>query len=115
MAGSQEEVVILQGILQVFVDLHYCSLVATSVAVVGGWRTLATDSTCQGQSLMRLTREDGHHVPVLGPVVALHYQLMGTSDESQAIVMVESFRNVLAKGVASATRRYSPSTAVIGV
>lgn len=65
--------------------------------------------------LMKLTREDGHHVPVLGPVVALHYQLMGASDKGQAIVMVESLRDVLAEGVAGTTRRYSPSTSVIGV
>lgn len=79
----------LQGVLQVLIDLHYCSLVAASVAVVGGYQILSKlrkSLHCR----LELTREDGHYIPVLGPVVTLHHQLMGTSDEGQAIIMVES-------------------------
>lgn len=78
----------LQGILQVLIDFHYCGLVAASVAVVGGCGTLAIALVHQ-DLLLEHTGEDGHHVPVLGPIVALHYQLMSSCDEGQAIIMVE--------------------------
>lgn len=85
------------------VNLHYCSLVATSVAVVGSYQRISKVPTLVFHGRLELTREDGHHVPVLGPVVALHDQLMGTSDEGQAIVMVESLRYVLTEGVSGTT------------
>ena len=51
-----------EGILEGVVKLHDGSLVSTAVAVVGGG-------------------EDGDHVPVVGPVVPLHHQLMGPGQD----------------------------------
>ena len=59
-----------EGVLQGIIQLHDGSLVAAAVAVVGGG-------------------EDGHNVPVVGPVVAFHHQLMGPGDKSESIGMVE--------------------------
>ena len=78
------------------VNLHDCCLVTASVAVVGG-------------------RENGDDVAVLRPVVTLHDQLMGSRNERESVILVEGLRNVLAKSVASAAGRYSPSAAVVGV
>lgn len=71
----------LQIILHKFVDLHNCSLITTSVAVIG-------------------SREDGHDVSLMCPVVAVHDELMGASDTSQVVRVVELLRNVLTKTVA---------------
>ena len=71
----------LQIILHKFVDLHNCSLITTSVAVIG-------------------SREDGHDVSLMCPVVAVHDKLMSASDTSQVVRVVELLRNVLTKTVA---------------
>lgn len=60
-------------------------------------------------------REDGDNVALVAPVVAIHDKLMSTGDERQAVVVVEGLADVLAKGVASATRGNAPSAAVVGV
>ena len=46
-----------EGILESVVQLHDSRLISTSVAVVRG-------------------REDRHNIPVVGPVVPLHYELV---------------------------------------
>jgi hypothetical protein len=40
---------------------------------------------------------------------------VGTSDEGQAIVVVERLGDILAEGVAGTTGRYTPPTAVVRV
>ena len=65
-----------EGILEGVVKLHDGSLVSTAVAVVGGG-------------------EDGDHVPVMAPVVALHHQLMGSAHQGQTIRMVECLGYIL--------------------
>lgn len=45
----------------------------------------------------------------------LHHQLVGASDEREAVVVVELFRNVLSKGVSSPARGDAPTTPVVRV
>lgn len=51
----------------------------------------------------------------MAPVVALHDQLVGTCDQRQAVIVIESLRNVLAKGVPSTSGADSPAAPVVGV
>lgn len=51
----------------------------------------------------------------MAPIVALHDQLMSPGDQCEAVGVVESLGDVLAKGVSSATRGNSPATTVIRV
>ena len=51
----------------------------------------------------------------VGQYHTFHDELMSPCDERQAVVVVESLRNVLAECVASATGRYSPPTAVVRI
>ena len=78
------------------VNLHDCGLVAAAVAVIrcGEYR---------------------NNVSVLTPVVAFHDQLMGSGNQSKAIVMIESLADVLAEGVAGTSGTYSPTASVVGV
>lgn len=79
-----------------FVDLHDGGLVAAAVAVVG-------------------RAEDGDHVLLVRPVVALHDQLVGPRHERQAVVVVELLGDVLPECVSCTTWVDSPATALIGV
>ena len=65
-----------EGVLQGVIQLHDAGLVAAPVAIVGGG-------------------EDGDHVPVVTPVVALHHQLMGPAHQGQAVRMVECLGYIL--------------------
>ena len=56
----------LQVKLHVLIDFHDGGLVAATVTVV----------RCG---------EDRHHIALVGPIVAVHDQLMGTSDSCQVI------------------------------
>lgn len=85
-----------QGVFQVLVNLHDCGLVTTAVAVIRGGKY----------------RND---VSVLTPVVALHDQLVGSGDQSQAVVVVEGFADVLTKRVTSTSWAYAPAASVVGV
>lgn len=78
------------------INLHDCGLVAATVTVIrcGKYRD---------------------NVSVLAPVVALHDQLMGSGDQGQAVVVVESLADVLSEGVASTSGAYSPTASVVGV
>lgn len=78
------------------INLHDRRLVTTSVAVV--WR-----------------REDRDNITILRPVVTLHNQLMSSSDQRETVVVVERFRDILAKRVSRTSWRYSPSAAVIWI
>jgi hypothetical protein len=62
-----------------------------------------------------LTGEDSYDISILRPVVSLHYELMGSCYQGETVVVVERFGDVLPKGVASTTRRDSPSAPVIWV
>lgn len=96
LAGTRSWVKLQKGILEVLVDFHDGCLVAASVAVVG-------------------CRKDGNNVTLLRPVESVHDQLMCSCHQCQAIVVVERFRNVLAKRVARTSWRDAPSTSVIWV
>lgn len=72
-------------------------------------------SKTRGKVGLPHTREDGHHVPVLRPVVALHDELMCTCDEGQAVVVVERLGNVLAERVSGTTGGDAPAATVVGV
>lgn len=78
------------------VDLHYRRLVPAPVAIIR-------------------RREDGHHVPVLAPVVALHHQLVRSRHERQAIVVVKGLADVLPERVARSTRGDPPAAPVVGI
>lgn len=78
------------------VNFHDRSLITTSVAVIG--RT-----------------EDGDHIPILTPIVALHDQLMCSCDQGQAVVVVERLRDVLSKRIASTSWTYAPSAPIVWV
>jgi hypothetical protein len=62
-----------------------------------------------------LTREDGHNVPILRPVVPLHDQLMSSRYQRQPVVVVERLGDVLTKRVPSSSRGDPPSASVVGV
>lgn len=94
LTGSR--VKLKEVVFHVFVDLHNGGLVSASVAVVGG-----------GEH-----RDD---VALMGPVVSVHHELMGSCDSSQVVGVVELLRDVLAEGVASTTGRDTPTASVIGV
>ena len=86
----------LQGVLQVLINLHDRGLVAAAVTVIG-------------------SREYRDDISVLTPVVTFHDQLMGSGNQSKAIVMVESLADVLAEGVTSTSGTDSPTASVIGI
>lgn len=86
----------VQHAVQLLVDLHDGCLVATAVAVVG-------------------CTKDRDNIVVVGPVVALHDQLVGSRNELEAIGVVVLLGHILSKRVASATRRDTPPCAVVGV
>lgn len=86
----------LQGVLQVLVNLHNRSLVATSVTVI--W-----------------SAEDGHDVSILTPIVSFHDQLVCSGNQCEAIVMIECFRNILTKGIPGTSWTDAPSTSIIRI
>lgn len=51
----------------------------------------------------------------MGPVVAVHDQLMSSGDQLQIVGVIELLRNVLSKGVAGTSRRDTPATSVIRI
>lgn len=97
------------------VDLHNRCLVTASITVIGSYIT----AQCQKKSFRSrqssLTREYGNHVTVLRPIITLHYQLMCPRHQSEAVIMIECFRNILPKRVSGSSGRYSPATTVIWV
>lgn len=74
-----------------FVNLHDCRLITASVAVIWCYLAVSSYSWILGRTRRRvLTRKDRDNVPILRPVVSLHDQLMGSRDQGEAVVMVES-------------------------
>jgi len=78
------------------IQLHDGGLIAASVAIVG-------------------SAEDGYNVLFMAPIIAFHYKLMCTGDQSQTVNVVEMLRDVLAEGVASTSRRWSESNSVVRI
>ena len=60
----------VESLVELFIHVQNGSDVTASVAIVGG-------------------REDGDHVPVMGPVVSLHHELMGPRHQVQPVAVVE--------------------------
>lgn len=85
-----------ERVLHELVHFHDGRLVTATVAVI--WRG-----------------EHGDHVPVVRPVVAVHYQLVGASYQLQVVRVVELFRYVLAEGVACTSWRDAPTHFVFRV
>lgn len=86
----------LQSVFQMLVNFHDCGLVAATVTVIG-------------------SREYCDDISVLTPVVALHNQLMGSGDQCQTVVVVESLTDVLAESVTSTSGTDSPTASVIRI
>jgi hypothetical protein len=78
------------------VNLHDGGLITASVAVV----------RCA---------EDGHHISILAPIVALHDELMRSCDQGQAIIVVERLADVLTKSIASASWADTPTTSIVWI
>ncbi len=78
------------------INLHDCGLITTSVAVVG-------------------CTENGHHIPVLAPIVTLHDELMRSCHQCQTIVVIERLADVLTKGISRTSRTDTPSTPIIRI
>lgn len=100
-AGSKVRLLVqtrnnLQDAVEVLVELHDGSLVATPVAVVR-------------------RREYRHQVLVVVPRVSVNDQLVGTTDEGEFVGMVELGGHVLAEDIAGATRRDAPAGPLVGV
>jgi hypothetical protein len=81
----------LAALLHSIIHLHYTSLIAAPVAVVG-------------------SRKDCNDAPIVLPLIALHYELVSASNKVKAVNVRELFRNVLPKRVACTPRRDSPTT-----
>ena len=61
------------------------------------------------------TREDGHHIAILRPVVTFHDQLMCPCHQRQTIVVVECLRDILPECIPRSARRDSPAAPVVGI
>ena len=72
-----------EAVVEVFIDHHDRRLIATPIAVVG-------------------RREDRNTLVGVGPLVALHHQLMRTHDKIESVAVVELLRDVGSEGVARA-------------
>ena len=96
LSTSWRRVKLQKRVLQVIIQFHDGCLIAASIAVVG-------------------SREDGHDLTIMAPVVAFHDQLMSSCNQRQAVRVIERLRDVLAKGVASSARRDAPAAAVIWI
>lgn len=84
------------ALIQAIVNLHYCSLIAAAVAVVG-------------------SRKHRHNIFVVLPLVSLHHELMRPSNKVQAIDVGELLGDILTERVTRSSRRDTPATPVIGI
>mmetsp|Transcript_20281 Transcript_20281/g.29001 ORF Transcript_20281/g.29001 Transcript_20281/m.29001 type:complete len:129 (-) Transcript_20281:738-1124(-) len=66
------------------INLHYSSLVTTSVAVIG-------------------SREDSHYRSIVLPLITLHNKLVSTCNKVKIVDMGELFCDILAEGVTSSS------------
>lgn len=86
------------------------------------WRGLApgADSTgIKDISLMALVSNSSPSVTTVSLMgfkkTYLHHQLVSSGHQREAIGIIKSLRNILAKGVTSSPRRYPPATTVIWI
>jgi hypothetical protein len=86
----------LQGIFHELVNFHNRSLITTSVAIVGCW-------------------EYSDDVSLVGPVVSIHHELMGSTYQLQVVSMIELFWDVLTEGVTSTSGWDTPTASIIGI
>ena len=63
----------------------------------------------------QLTREYGHDIPILTPIIPLHDQLMRPSNQRQTIVMIKRLADILPKRVPSSSRTNAPPTPIIRI
>lgn len=59
--------------------------------------------------------KDGHNIPVMRPSVAIHDKLMRPRNQSQAVVVVEGFRYILAECVACSSWGDTPTASVVRI
>lgn len=78
------------------INLHDGSLITTSVAVIG-------------------CTENGHHVPVLTPIISLHDQLMRSSHQCQPVVVIKRFTDVLSERVSRSSWTNAPATSIVWI
>ena len=83
-------------VVEKVIQLQDSTLVATAITVVGG-------------------TEDGHHMPLVAPVVTLHHKLMCSRNQRQPVGVVELCGNVWPKVVSRATWRRVPASSVIWI
>jgi hypothetical protein len=80
----------LAALLHGIIHLHDCGLITAPVAVVR-------------------SRKDSDDAPIVLPLIALHYELVCTSNKVEAVNVRELFRNVLPKRVTCTPRRDPPT------
>ena len=95
-ASSRGRIELKESILKMFINLHDCCLIRTSITIV------------------RRTK-NRHHIFLMTPIVAFHDQLMCPRHQCQSISMVKLFRYVVPKRVAGTPRRDTPATTVVRV
>lgn len=105
----------IQRILQMLINFHNGGLVTAPVAVVWSWREISIEIQCSTGECRKHTREDSHHVPILRPIVSLHYQLMRPCHQSQAVVVIKSLRDILPECVSSTPGGNAPAASVVGI
>lgn len=79
-----------------FVYLHNCCFISTSVAVVRRW-------------------EYSHYISFLGPIIAVHNKLMSSSNKFEVVCMIKLLRNVLTKSISSSSRWDTPTAPVVRI
>ena len=96
LSSSRCWIELKKALVQHFVNFHYCSLITTSVAIVG-------------------SAEDCNDVHFMTPIVPVHNKLMSTRYQIQAILMVELLGYVLAKCKAGPAGADAPSGPIVRV
>ena len=96
LASPRSRVEHQELVLHLFVNFHHPSLVSASIAVVG-------------------STEDGDNGLLVGPVVAIHNQLMGARNQLQVVRVVKVLRDVLSESEASASWRDAPTVPIVGI
>lgn len=79
------------------------------------WQQLCRRATLTAAVAVVRRREDGDHILVVRPVVALHDQLVSSRDQCQAVGRIELLRDVLPKGVPCTARGDAPAAPVVRV
>ena len=87
---------LLAALIDRVVDLHYCSLVTTTVTII----------RCG---------EDCNDLSIMLPLVPLHNKLVGTGNKMKPINVGELLCNVLAESISSPPRWDTPTTSFFGI